>query len=371
MRMRVVVQALGVHDSARQVHVRDPLERETGEKLRRIGAVITAVGIQIGKIQQEQGIGTLEHFAEELGLEQLAWARVRVVSDVLEREGHAQRVLHARGCSKLCVNPLHLRVGSAAENTADAKAEGRLKGAKLDAEQVLRIVALRNEMGLETWALDSKGMDKEAFDRRLSDALDQHHVGTIALAGFMRILSPWFVNEWRGRIVNIHPSLLPKYRGLDTHSRALTAGDAISGCSVHVVTEELDALRTLGISPMDFLVFPRALALVIALPLLTVFADIIGVFGGMLIAWNQLGITFTEFLDRFEYAVAIRHYYIGIGKTPVFAVIIALIGCYQGFQVVGGVDSVGRHTTISVVQSIFLVIVCDAFFSVLFSWWGV
>ena len=134
------------------------------------------------------------------------------------------------------------------------------------------------------------------------------------------------------------------------------------------VTEELDALRTLGISPMDFLVFPRALALVIALPLLTVFADIIGVFGGMLIAWNQLGITFTEFLDRFEYAVAIRHYYFGIGKTPVFAVIIALVGCYQGFQVAGGVDSVGRHTTISVVQSIFLVIVSDAFFSVLFSW---
>jgi len=100
--------------------------------------------------------------------------------------------------------------------------------------------------GLETWALDSKGMDKEAFDRRLSDALDQHHVGTIALAGFMRILSPWFVNEWRGRIVNIHPSLLPKYRGLDTHSRALTAGDAISGCSVHVVTEELDAGDVLG-----------------------------------------------------------------------------------------------------------------------------
>jgi phospholipid/cholesterol/gamma-HCH transport system permease protein len=137
------------------------------------------------------------------------------------------------------------------------------------------------------------------------------------------------------------------------------------------VTEELDALRTLGISPIDFLVFPRALALVIALPLLTVFADVIGVFGGMLIARNQLGITFTEFLDRFEYAVVIRHYYIGIGKTPVFALIIALVGCYQGFQVVGGVDSVGRHTTISVVQSIFLVIVSDAFFSVLFSWWGV
>jgi phospholipid/cholesterol/gamma-HCH transport system permease protein len=137
------------------------------------------------------------------------------------------------------------------------------------------------------------------------------------------------------------------------------------------VTEELDALRALGVSPMALLVFPRALALFIALPLLTVFADVLGVVGGMLIAWNQLGITFTEFLARFENAIALKHYLIGIGKTPVFAVIIALVGCYQGLQVVGGVDSVGRHTTISVVQGIFLVIVTDAFFSVLFSWWGV
>ena len=100
--------------------------------------------------------------------------------------------------------------------------------------------------GLQTWALESKGLGKEEFDRRMSEALDARGAGTIALAGFMRILSPWFVNEWRGRILNIHPSLLPKYRGLDTHTRAIEAGDAISGCSVHVVTEELDAGELLG-----------------------------------------------------------------------------------------------------------------------------
>jgi phosphoribosylglycinamide formyltransferase 1 len=100
--------------------------------------------------------------------------------------------------------------------------------------------------GLQTWAQDSKGVAKEQFDRALSEALDERNVGTIALAGFMRILSPWFVNEWSGRIVNIHPSLLPKYRGLDTHARALDAGDTISGCSVHIVTEELDAGEVLG-----------------------------------------------------------------------------------------------------------------------------
>jgi phosphoribosylglycinamide formyltransferase 1 len=100
--------------------------------------------------------------------------------------------------------------------------------------------------GLPTWAWDSKGVGKEEFDRVLSAALDDHCVGTIALAGFMRILSPWFVGEWRGRVINIHPSLLPKYQGLDTHSRAIAAGDALSGCSVHLVTEELDAGEVLG-----------------------------------------------------------------------------------------------------------------------------
>ena len=100
--------------------------------------------------------------------------------------------------------------------------------------------------GLQTWALESKGMSKEDFDRQLSAAIEANDAGTIALAGFMRILSPWFVSEWRGRIVNIHPSLLPKYRGLDTHARAIAAGDPVSGCSVHVVTEELDSCELLG-----------------------------------------------------------------------------------------------------------------------------
>lgn len=136
------------------------------------------------------------------------------------------------------------------------------------------------------------------------------------------------------------------------------------------VTEELDALRVLGLSPMNMLVLPKVLALVIALPLLTVYADIVGVFGGMLIAAGQLGVSFNEFLTRFEEAVVLRHFLIGIGKAPVFAIIIALVGCYQGFQIRGGVDDVGQRTTISVVQSIFLVIVFDAAFSIVLSWWN-
>ena len=100
--------------------------------------------------------------------------------------------------------------------------------------------------GVETWSLESKGVGKEDYDRLLSKALEERSIGTVALAGFMRILSPWFVGEWRGRIVNIHPSLLPKYRGLDTHARAIEAGDVFGGCSVHIVTEELDAGEVLG-----------------------------------------------------------------------------------------------------------------------------
>jgi phosphoribosylglycinamide formyltransferase-1 len=100
--------------------------------------------------------------------------------------------------------------------------------------------------GLPTWAWDSKGVDKQRWDQALSRALESHRVGTIALAGFMRILSPWFISKWPGRIVNIHPSLLPNYRGLDTHQRAIDAGDELGGCSVHIVTEELDAGEVLG-----------------------------------------------------------------------------------------------------------------------------
>jgi phosphoribosylglycinamide formyltransferase-1 len=100
--------------------------------------------------------------------------------------------------------------------------------------------------GIPTWTWDSRGVDRLLFDRTLSAALKDHGVGTIALAGFMRILNPWFIAEWEGCIVNIHPSLLPKYKGLDTHARAIEAGDTMSGCSVHVVTEELDAGAILG-----------------------------------------------------------------------------------------------------------------------------
>ena len=137
------------------------------------------------------------------------------------------------------------------------------------------------------------------------------------------------------------------------------------------VREEVAALQTIGISPIDLLVLPKLLALIVVMPLISVYADILSIFGGMVMANAQLGIGFNAFFARLEEAVSFSTFMIGIGKAPVFATIIAVVGCYQGFKVQGSAESVGRHTTVSVVQSIFLVIVVDAMFSILFSVLGV
>jgi phospholipid/cholesterol/gamma-HCH transport system permease protein len=134
------------------------------------------------------------------------------------------------------------------------------------------------------------------------------------------------------------------------------------------VNEEIDALRTIGVGTQELLVLPKMLALVIALPLLTVFCDVTGVLGGMLMARSQLDVSFNVFLDRLGEAIRMSSFLTGVFKAPVFAAIIALVGCFQGLQVSGSADSVGRQTTVSVVQSIFLVIVADAAFSVVFNW---
>lgn len=107
-------------------------------------------------------------------------------------------------------------------------------------------LAWAREHGLATFALSPKEVGKPAYEAALDGALRAAGAEWIALAGYMRLLSDDFVARWRGRIVNIHPSLLPKYKGLDTHVRAIAAGDAVAGCSVHVVTEELDGGDVLG-----------------------------------------------------------------------------------------------------------------------------
>jgi phosphoribosylglycinamide formyltransferase 1 len=107
-------------------------------------------------------------------------------------------------------------------------------------------LAWAREHGVATFAQSPKGMAKANYEASIDAALRAAEVEAIALAGYMRLLSDSFVARWRERIVNIHPSLLPKYKGLDTHARAIAAGDATAGCSVHLVTEELDAGTVLG-----------------------------------------------------------------------------------------------------------------------------
>ncbi|MFC3676835.1 ABC transporter permease [Ferrovibrio xuzhouensis] len=136
------------------------------------------------------------------------------------------------------------------------------------------------------------------------------------------------------------------------------------------VNEEIAAMRTLGLNPVEVLVLPRVFALMLTLPVLTFFADLMGLAGGALMAWSNLGIDPFLFFRRLHDTVSLTTFLLGIIKAPVFASLIALVGCYEGLRVKLDASSVGRLTTRSVVQSIFLVILFDAMFSILFSVMG-
>ncbi len=132
-----------------------------------------------------------------------------------------------------------------------------------------------------------------------------------------------------------------------------------------VVNEEVDALETIGINKYNQLVLPKMYALAIALPFLTLFADMMAIFGSMVLSNIYLNISFAEFIQTIPNTITWRSLIVGIVQAPVFAIVITLIGCYQGFQVSGGADSVGQQTTKAVVQSIFFVIIIVALFSIL------
>ena len=137
------------------------------------------------------------------------------------------------------------------------------------------------------------------------------------------------------------------------------------------ITDEIDAMRTMDFEPTLFLVLPRIFALVISLPLLVFFADIIGIFGGMVIAYLDLDVTFTEFISRMGQEVPLKHLLIGVFKSVFFGIVIAIIGCYRGFQVQNNTTSIGKYTTISVVNAIFVVIALNAIFSVILTQIGI
>lgn len=133
------------------------------------------------------------------------------------------------------------------------------------------------------------------------------------------------------------------------------------------VNEEIDALRTLGLDPIEVLVLPRLFGLTLTLPLLVFYADFMGILGGALMSWLVLDINIPNFLTQLQSAVTTTTLWVGVVKAPFFASIIALVGCFEGLNVTRSAESVGRLTTQSVVESIFFVIVTDAAFSIVFS----
>lgn len=137
------------------------------------------------------------------------------------------------------------------------------------------------------------------------------------------------------------------------------------------ITEELDAMKTMGFDPVYFLVLPKVIALMIIMPLLIFVADVMGIIGGMIIANIDLNISMSLFLERFSDVIALKHFIVGIVKGPFFAFLIATIGIYRGLVVKNDTQSIGVNTTKSVVQSIFMVIVCDAVFSIAFTNLGI
>jgi len=155
----------------------------------------------------------------------------------------------------------------------------------------------------------------------------------------------------------------------------LVAGRSGSAFTAQIGTmrirEEIDAIRTLGLDPLDVLVLPRIFALTIVMPLLGFYADIVGLFGAAVATMAILDMPPQQFLQQLQENVPIRHFWVGMAKAPVFGFLIAMVGCRYGLKVKGSADAVGRRTTQSVVESIFLVIVFDAIFSILYSRMGV
>jgi phospholipid/cholesterol/gamma-HCH transport system permease protein len=137
------------------------------------------------------------------------------------------------------------------------------------------------------------------------------------------------------------------------------------------VNEELDAMQTMGLNVVDVMILPRVIALVIVLPFLTFYADLMAMIGGAVMCYFDLGITIPQFVRQLHEAITMETFLVGLIKAPVFAYVIAMVGCYEGMQVERNAASVGKLTTRSVVESVFLVIVLDVGFSVLFSLLGI
>ncbi|WP_051919649.1 ABC transporter permease [Basilea psittacipulmonis] len=218
----------------------------------------------------------------------------------------------------------------------------------------------------KTWRLTSTlyHLQTAGFEAVPIIALMTFMVGAVVAFLGATVLSTFGVEIYTVRLVGF--SFLREFAVILV--AILVAGRTASAYTAQIgsmkVNEELDALKASGSSLLELLVIPRVLALFIALPLLTVIGMICGLLGGMLVCMVSLNISPTIFLVELESSISVSHFFVGLSKAPVMAIVIAMIGCTEGFKVESSAQSVGEHTTSSVVQSIFMVILLDAIFAI-------
>lgn len=221
--------------------------------------------------------------------------------------------------------------------------------------------------GKVRWRMVAHGIQVTGYDAMPIVALLSFLIGVVLAYQLGHQLATYGANIY---VVDISAmAILREFAPLIT--AIILAGRTGSSYAAQIGTmmlnEEVDAIRTLGLSAQEMLVLPKLMALMISLPLLSVLADMFGVFGSMFMSKVMLDISYVDFIRRFGNVVEMKVFLVGMVKTPFYALIISSIGCFHGLQVKGGASSIGYRTTVSVVHSIFIIIVADAGFSVLFS----
>lgn len=243
-------------------------------------------------------------------------------------------------------------------------------------QQVARLISFIGQSNVESWKIvrhPQKIRWKELvvqIQRACLEAIPIIMLVTLLIGIVVAYLSATQIKQFGASIFVVDGIGIATCRELSPMIVAIVvAGRTGSAYTAQIgtmkINEELDAMITLGLSPMQVLVLPRLLALIIALPLLVFIGDLVGIFGGMLIARTYLEITTTTFMTRLQEVVSLKTFLVGIAKAPVFAAFIAVIGCRMGLNVENNARSVGMHTTSTVVQSIVSVILLDAVFAVI------
>ncbi|MCK9373714.1 MAG: ABC transporter permease [Sulfuricurvum sp.] len=203
--------------------------------------------------------------------------------------------------------------------------------------------------------------------------VDTSAIGAIPIIAILSFLigvviayqSAGYLSKIGGDIFIVDLSVMSVFRELSPMITAiLIAARSASSFTAQIgtmkITEEIDAMRTMGFDPFIFLVVPRVFALILTMPFLIFIADMAGMLGALGVATFHLGISPNAFMDRMYLEVSVNEFYVGLAKSPIYGGIVAIVGCYRGFQVKGSTDSIGAYTTKSVVSAIFWVIICDA-----------